>query len=170
MVLSKSAWYSKIYYFTQAWWAWSLGRTYEARRYEDGSISNADICTFMRALIVKLPIMIIAHISIYWFVFFTFFQLPIHYLGFSGWFTTILIIAGIIGLGYVMFFGEKQFRGWYNARPQKPIRTKPSFLDLCKTWVQAKHDKICVLMTFEDELDPDVGFGDKPSTEKPGVE
>lgn len=151
MVLSKTAWYSKLYYFTQGWWAYSAGRSYDAKRYEDKSVVNSDICTFMRALVVKLPIMIIAHLSMYSFIFFTFFQLPINYLGFSGWFTSVMIIAGIIGLGFASVFGEKKLRSYFDSRPSRPVSTKPTFFDVICTWIRAKHDKVCVLMTFEDE-------------------
>lgn len=157
MVLSKAAWYSKIYYFTQGWWAYSIGKSYTAEMYEDKSINNADICTFMRALIIKLPIMIIVHLTMYWFIFFTFFQLPINYLGFSGWFVIIMIIASIIGLGFGIVFGEKKLHCYFDSRPPKPVKlTGPTFWDLICTWVQGKHDKICVLMTFEDEDTEDV--------------
>lgn len=144
-----------------------MGKAWDGVRYENGENTKSDICTFMRAFIVKLPVLIFANVFVYFMIFFTFLIVPIHYLGYTGWFTIILIISAIIGVGFGAYFAEKKFSCYLNARPLKPVRKEPTFWSLIKTGVKARHDKICVLMTFEDS---NVGHGEEPSTEKPGAE
>ncbi len=157
MILSKSAWYSKAYYFIQSWWAFSRNQNWDGRRYEDKSIVDSDICTFMRAYMVKLPILIFAHLFMYWMLFFTFIQFPITYLGLSSYFVTVMVVAGIIGLGTGAYFGERKLSCYLDSRPSKskPVRTDPTFLELFCAWIRARHDKVCVLMTFKDEESKD---------------
>jgi len=150
MILSKAAWYSKAYYFIQGWWAYSRDRKYEGKAYEKRSINNADICTFMRAFIIKLPFLIFVHLFMYWVLYLTFFHVPITYLGLSGWFTIVLIILGIVGLGVSAWFVAKKCSRYFKTKPKK-FKTEPTMWDLIRTRIQARHDKICILMTFEDK-------------------
>lgn len=150
MVLSKSTWYMKAYFFIQSWWSFSKGKSWDGRKYKEGEINSADICTFMRAFIFKLPILLVAHLCMYWMIFFTFFQFPIEYLGFSGYFVAIMVIIGAIGMGFGAYIGERKLRCYFDSKPSKPARTDPTFLNLFCTWIKARHDKICVLITFED--------------------
>lgn len=151
MILSRKSWYSKVYFFTESWWSYSGGNNYSGKQFEEGKITNSDICTFMRAFILKLPLLVAIHAFMAWLTFFVFLHLPIHYLGFTGYFTAILVIVGFIAMCIGAYYGEKKVSAYLKAKDAKPARTTPTFWDLSCAWVKAKHDRICLLMTFADE-------------------
>ncbi len=157
MVLSKQSWYSKVYFFIQSWWSFSRGNEWQGDRWAKGSGkgTGTDICTFGRAFLLKFPFLIMCHITYISLICFTLIIFPIHYLGATGYFTAGLVICGIVGLGFGVRYGRKQLHSYLNAKPSKPARTTPTFLEICCAWIKSHHDNICVLMTFENEESED---------------
>ena len=109
----------------------------------------------MRAFVLKLPILVVSHLFLLFMMLFTFFILPIYYLGYTGYFTGILIIAGVIGMCVGAYYGEKKVSAYLNNGDTKPARTTPTFWELVCAWFKGHHDKVCVLMVFDRESSDD---------------
>ena len=158
MVLSKKSWYSRFYFFIESWWAYSKGEKWDAREFEQGRVSGSDICTFMRAFILKLPILVGVHALMFALLYVAFFQFPISHLGLTSYFTSVIMICGIIGICMGAWYGEKKVSTYFRNFDSntKPAKTEPTFLDIFIAWIKGHHDNICLIMRFEDEETEDV--------------
>lgn len=147
MILSDSTWYSKVYFFIEDWWASAKGKSWAG---DKSYHVNTNLCEFMRAFIFKLPILLLMQVILYGIVLFTFILFPMSYLGFTFYAIGVLAIAGVIG----MWIGARSVNLFSRGKQTfKEPKSEPSFWDIVKLWIEARHDAICPLMTFKEDKD-----------------
>lgn len=145
MILSEKVWYTKLYFFIEDWWAYFISKDWKANK---SYHTNTNLCEFMRAFILKLPILIVSPLILFGSIFFTFFFHPIYFLGFTWYIIVLLCIAGFVGIIYAVNYVHNTIS---QRQAEKPKSTSPSFWRLFTTWIRARKQAICPLIKIGDD-------------------
>lgn len=146
--LSANSWHTRLYIWTQLSWdrfAWK-GDTDE-RDHE-----TTDLCTYIRALIVKLPLLLAMYGGMVYYAVYVLFLYPVNstgtgsYLAFVLW--AVLMLATVGLLGFLMTRLCRVIEKAEDARQQRSKEIEkgeraPGLWTLMKRWMRDKHDRIC---------------------------
>lgn len=146
--LNPKSWHARLYRWTQVSWDRFMFRG----NTDESDHTTTNLCLFIRALVLKLPLLVGLYLAAAYYAVFVIFLYPMStvgggsYLEFLLWLS--IIIIGIFAAGALIGFFMKGLSkiGEVKAERDAEIeagRRSPGMWMLLKRWVKDKHDHIC---------------------------
>lgn len=149
--LNRESWHAKVFMQIQEAWDAFRGKDSVDRSYTN--YGNTDICRYIRAWVIKLPLVVAIHALFVYYVAYVFAIYPLTYAGTAAY-MNFWTFVGFIILAVAAFCLVAWFLSWLGSLwkehkdeilPEKERSKKkgPSLWQMFKQWVKDRHDKIC---------------------------
>lgn len=146
--LCSKSWHTRLYIWTQLSWD-RFAMKGDTNEFDH---ATTDLCTYIRALTVKLPILLALYGFMAYYIVYVLFLYPVNaagtvsYLTFLMWAAISLITVTVLGFliaGVCRLIGKvEDVRQRRNKEIERGDRS-PGLWTLLKRWMRDKHDRIC---------------------------
>ena len=156
ITVDPSSWHAKVFSFGHNLWCNFFDQSDWDCEY---NMKHADLCTYIRTILVKLPLNLLLIIgtyslAIYTFLVFPNIYFPDAYWHFWGWAAIICIPIGLVITKIAFIFKERDERlereSWEERKERwRKENEKVSFFKLICHWIKDRHDRFCRLIDFK---------------------